>query len=375
MTIRPDVLDGYVVELPLRRPFVTSFGEERTKRGLLLRLSADGVQGWGECVAGTGPWFSAETVETAQHVIRGFAVPLLRRHTWASPGEVQAKLAPIRGHPMAKAALEAAVWDLWCRGRGVPLSRELGGTRNEVEAGVSLGIEPSLDELLGQVDAAVERGYRRVKLKIRPGWDVNPVDAVRRRYPDLPLSVDANAAYSLEDTAHLKKLDDFGLLMIEQPLRFDDLVGHAQLARQLRTPLCLDESITSPHRTWEALEIGACAIINIKQGRVGGPAAAVAVHDLARGRGVPVWCGGMLETGVGRALNIALATLPGFTLPGDISATERYWEEDVAKPHFTITERGTVAVPSGDGLGVTVDEDRLERLCVARWTEKLIVEG
>ncbi len=371
MMAHPDLLEGYVIELPLRRPFVTSFGEERTKRGLLLRLVAGDVEGWGECVAGMGPWFSSETVETAQHVIRAFGVPLLRQQRWPSPGEVQARLAPIRGHPMAKAALEAAVLDLACRARGIRLSQELGGTRDEVEAGVSLGIEATLDELLGEVDAAVEQGYRRVKLKIKPGWDVGPVEAVRRRHPVLPLSVDANAAYRLEDVAHLKKLDDFGLLMIEQPLCFDDLVGHAQLAGKLQTPLCLDESITSPHRAWEALEIGACAIINIKQGRVGGPAAAVAIHDLARSRDVPVWCGGMLETGLGRALNVALATLPGFTLPGDISATERYWKEDVAKPHFVLTERGTVVVPQEDGLGVKVDRSCLKEMCVDRWTEKL----
>ncbi len=371
MTVQPEGVEGHVVELPLRRPFVTSFGEERTKRALLVRLAGDGVEGWGECVAGAGPWFSAETVETAQHVIREFALPLLRRRGWPAPGELGARLAPIRGHPMAKAGLEAAAWDLDCRARGVPLWEVLGGERREVEAGVSLGIESSLGELLEQVTAAVEHGYRRVKLKIKPGWDVEPVAAVRDRYPDLLLSVDANAAYTLDDASRLEELAVYDLLMIEQPLTFDDLVGHARLAGRLRSRLCLDESITSPHRAWEALELGACAIINIKQGRVGGPVAAVAVHDLARKRGVPVWCGGMLETGVGRALNVALATLPGFSLPGDISATERYWEEDVAKPHFRLTERGTVAVPVGPGLGVEVDRSRLEETRVALWTEKV----
>ncbi|MFO8033781.1 MAG: o-succinylbenzoate synthase [Candidatus Bipolaricaulota bacterium] len=371
MMVRPEVVEGHVVELPLRRPFVTSFGEERTKRALLLRLVADGGEGWGECVAGAGPWFSAETVESAQHVIREFALPLLRQGVWPPPREVAERLAPIRGHPMAKAALEAATWDLYCRARGVSLREELGGTRREVEAGVSLGIERSLEELLVQVSAAVEQGYRRVKLKIKPEWDVDAVAAVRERYPDLPLTVDANASYTLDDALHLKEIDAYGLVMIEQPLAIDDLVGHGRLAGLLETPLCLDESVSSPQRAWEALELGACRVINIKQGRVGGLRAALGIHRMAHERGVPVWCGGMLETGLGRALNVALATLPGFSLPGDISATARYWDDDVAKPHFVLTQRGTVAVPEGPGLGVEIDASRLAESRVARWTERI----
>ncbi len=371
MMPRPVLLEGYVVDLTLRRPFVTSFGEERQKRALLLRLAGDGVEGWGECVAGNGPWFSAETVSTTQHVIRSYVVPLLKETGWPEPRELGHRLAPIRGHPMAKAAVESALWDFTCRAQGVPLHTALGGVRGEVEGGVSLGIEKSVDALLEQVDACVEQGYRRVKLKVKPGWDVDVVAAVRERHSDIPLSVDANAAYTLEDVEHLRKLDAFGLTMIEQPLVFDDLVAHAQLARRLRTPLCLDESICSPHRAWEALTLEACKVINIKQGRVGGVTAAVAVHDLARDRGIPVWCGGMLETGLGRALNVALATLPGFTLPGDLSATARYWDEDLAYPHFRLTERGTLSVPQGAGLGVQVDDARLKACEVHRWEEEL----
>ncbi len=371
MRLRPELVEGYIVELPLRRPFVTSFGEERTKRALLVRLAADGLEGWGECVAGAGPWFSAETIDTAQHVIREFALPILRRSGWPPPHAMVDRLAPIRGHPMAKAALEGAVWDLDCRARGVSLSEALGGVRREVEAGVSLGIEASLDALLEQVSASVAQGYRRVKLKIKPGWDLDVVAAVRSRYPDLPLSVDANASYSLDDVARLRELDVYDLAMIEQPLACDDLVGHARLAKLLDTSVCLDESVTSPHRAWEALELGSCGVINIKQGRVGGVQAAVAIQELAHKRGVPVWCGGMLETGVGRALNVALATLPGFCLPGDISATARYWEDDLAKPHFQLTERGTVIVPPGAGLGVEVDRKRLAEICRHLWTERV----
>lgn len=367
----PAVLEGYVVDLTLRRPFITSFGEERLKRALLLRLVGEGVEGWGECVAGNGPWFSSETVDTAQHVIRSYVLPLLKKRGWPDPRELSNALAPIRGHPMAKAAVESALWDFTCRSQGIPLSEALGGLRREVAGGVSLGIEASIGALLDQVDACVDQGYQRVKLKVKPGWDVDVVAAVRERQPDIPLSVDANAAYTLDDVEQLSKLDAFGLLMIEQPLAFDDLVAHAQLARSLRTPLCLDESISSPHRAWEALELGACKVINIKQGRVGGVTAAMAVHDLARDCGVPVWCGGMLETGLGRALNVALATLPGFTLPGDLSATVRYWDEDLAYPHFHLTEAGTLAVPQGAGLGVQVDDARLAACTVYRWEEEL----
>ncbi len=365
MTIDRAVL--YLLAMPLVAPFRTSFGEERVRHALLVALEGDGRTGWGECVAGSGPWYSGETVETARHVLLDFALPLLRGTEIGHPREIPGLLAPIRGHPMAKAALEAALWDLHAQGEGKPLASLLGGTRDRVPAGVSVGIQPDIPTLLARVGNYVAEGYRRVKLKIEPGWDLEPVAALRERFPDLPLSVDANAAYSPRDAGHLQGLDRFGLLMVEQPLAYDDLLGHARLAEELATPICLDESISSPHRAWEALELGACRIINVKQGRVGGLSAALEIHELARERGVPIWCGGMLETGVGRALNVALASLPGFTLPHDISATDRYYHEDIAQPPFRL-EDGFIPVPRGPGLGVEVDLGRLHRYAVGMWS-------
>ncbi len=360
----------YVVEMPLVAPFVTSFGEERVRRALVVCVRSNGLEGWGECVAGSGPWYSGETVETARHVIADFALPLLRGRMLTHPRDLAQALRPIRGHPMAKAALEAAVWDLWGKMQHKSLGELLGAVRDRVPAGVSVGIQKDVPTLVEVVQAFVEQGYQRVKLKIKPGWDIEPVEAVRNQFPDLPLSVDANAAYTLADAAHLKKLDAFGLLMVEQPFHYDDLVGHARLARELHTPLCLDESIFSPDRAWEALELGACRIINVKQGRVGGLTAALEIHELAHARGVPLWCGGMLETGIGRAVNVALAALPGFTLPHDISATERYYREDIAHPPFKL-ENGHIRVPTGPGLGVEVDLARLVRFSVASWTYRM----
>lgn len=356
----------YLVEMPLVAPFVTSFGEERIRRALLLSLVADGLTGWGECVAGTGPWFSAETTETARHVILDFALPLLSGKRIARPTDVPHVLAPIRGHAMAKATVEAAWWDLHAQAEGKPLAALLGGVREKVAVGVSVGIQPDVETLVSRVLAYVAEGYRRVKLKVRPGWDLAPLAAVRERFPDLPLSVDANAAYTPADAAHLRGFDRFGLLMVEQPLHHDDLVAHARLAEGLQTPLCLDETITSPHRAWEALELGACRIINVKQGRLGGLSAALEVHALAQERDVPLWCGGMLETGIGRAINAALASLPGFTLPHDISATDRYYREDIALPPFRL-EDGFIRVPHQPGLGVEVDLARLHRFTVRAW--------
>lgn len=364
-------LSLFLVELPLRRPFVTSFGEERVRHALIVAVEGEDAEGFGECVADAGPWYSAETAETARHVILDFALPLLQRASLSHPRDLAELLSPIRGHPMAKAALEAALWDLFSRQEGIPLWRALGGMRDEVPAGVSVGIQPDVPSLLEQVAAFAEQGYQRVKLKIKPGWDLEVLEAVRERFGSLPLQVDANAAYTPDDAGRLRALDRFDLLMVEQPLSYEDLLGHARLAQVMRTPLCLDESITSPNRAWEALELGACQIINVKQGRVGGLTAALSIHGLAQERGVPLWCGGMLETGVGRALNVALATLPGFVLPHDISATERYYREDIAAPSFRLTARGTIPVPQGPGLGVEVDLARLLRATVASWSRRL----
>lgn len=347
------------VDMPLAHPFETSFGREVTRSCILISVHAGGLTGWGECTAHSGPWYSSETIETAWHVLRDFLIPEVLEQDAESPADVVARFTRVRGHPMARAALENAIWDLLAQAQGVSLATMLGGRRDRVPVGVSVGIEPSLDELLDRVAGHVGAGYRRVKLKIKPGWDVAVVRAVRERWPDLQLQVDANSAYTLDDAPLLGELDQFDLLLIEQPLHHDDIVDHAQLQKQLRTPLCLDESIHSPEHARWALDIGACRIINIKVGRVGGLTAARQIHDLCSERGVPVWCGGMLETNVGRAANAALATLPNFTLPGDISASARYYEQDIAEPNFVLSDDSSLCVPSRPGLGVDVIPERL----------------
>jgi len=355
------------IALPLVHPFETSFGRELTRPCILVAVHADGLTGWGECTAGSGPWYSSETIETAWHVLRDFLIPAVLGQEIVSPADVVTRFHRVRGHPMARAGLENAVWDLLAQAQEVSLADLLGGQRacpeqsrrDRVKVGVSVGIEPTLEELLDQVAQHVAEGYGRVKLKIKPGWDVEVVGAVRERWPDLPLQVDGNSAYTLADAPVFQELDRFGLLLIEQPLHHDDIVDHAQLQKQLHTPLCLDESIHSPEHARWALDIGACRVINIKVGRVGGLTAAQQIHDLCAGRGVPVWCGGMLETNVGRATNVALATLPNFALPGDISASTRYYQEDIAEPNFVLNDDSTLSVPSGPGLGVSLVPERL----------------
>lgn len=369
--IKLERLSLFLVELPLVSPFATSFGEERVKHALLVSLTADGIMGWGECVAGSGPWFSAETVETARYVISEYIKPILSAHkTFTHPSELRRLFSSIRGHPMAKAAVEAAAWDIYAKSQKKPLFQVLGGVREEVPAGVSVGIHQDIPSLLATVEGYLAEGYQRIKLKIKPGWDLEPVRAVRERFPDVLLSVDANAAYRFSDLSTLRELDRFGLLMVEQPLGFDDLLEHARLAQTLSTPICLDESIDSAHRAWEAVELGACRIINVKQGRVGGITEALEIHALAMDRKIPLWCGGMLETGVGRALNVHLATLPGFTLPHDISATKRYFREDIADPPFEL-KNGFIPVPQKPGLGVEINWDRLLRSCTWSRTWKI----
>jgi O-succinylbenzoate synthase len=351
------------VELPLVHPFETSFGREFTRACILVAVHAGGITGWGECTAEAGPWYSSETVETAWHVLRDFLIPAVLGQEVASPADVVARFRRVRGHQMARAGLESAVWDLLAQAQGVPLARLLDGEGDRVKVGVSVGIEPALDELLDKVARYVGEGYGRVKLKIKPGWDVGVVRAVRECWPDLPLQVDANSAYTLADehVRVFRELDQFDLLLIEQPLHHDDIVDHAKLQAQVRTPICLDESIHSPEHARWALDIEACRVINIKVGRVGGLTAARQIHDLCAARGVPVWCGGMLETNVGRAANVAVASLPNFTLPGDISASARYYPEgqDVAVPNFVLNDDSTLSVPAGPGLGVQVIPERL----------------
>ena len=351
------------IELELLHPFETSFGREFTCAGILVAVHADGLTGWGECTVDAGPWYSSETVETAWHVLRDFLIPALLDQEIASPADVVARFGRVRGHSMAKAGLENGVWDLLAQAQGVSLARSLGGERDRVQVGVSLGIEKTLAKLLEKVERYVNVGYGRVKLKIKPGWDVDVVRAVRERWPDLPLQVDANSAYTLgeEDVRVFRELDQFDLLLVEQPLHYDDIVDHAKLQAQVRTPICLDESIHSPEHARWALDIEACRVINIKVGRVGGLSATKQIHDLCAERGIPVWCGGMLETNVGRATNVAAASLHNFALPGDISASARYYPEgkDIAAPNFLLNDDSTVSVPTGPGLGVRVIPERL----------------
>ena len=350
------------LRLPLVRPFRTSFALEVDRDVLLVRArGADGVDGWGECVATSAPLYSAEYVDGCLTVIQDHLLP----RVWGVTSAEEAHLAlePVRGWPMAKAAVETALLDLQLREEGRSLATYLGATRTEVDCGVSVGIPPDdvpdrMGHLLAEVETYVAAGYRRLKLKVQPGWDLEAVARVRERWPDVPTQVDANAAYSRADLDHLTELDAFDLLLVEQPLPEDDLVGHARLAELMRTPVCLDESIVSLASAETALAIGACSIVNIKPGRVGGYLESVAIHDLCREADVPVWCGGMLETGLGRAANLALAGLPGFTLPGDTSASDRYYARDVTAP-FVLAD-GRLAVPDGPGIGVDpVDLDEL----------------
>lgn len=348
------------VALPLVTPFRTSFGTETDRDILLVRVETDRGEGWGECVALTEPGYSAEYVDGAQEVLAEFVVPRVFAAGDLEVADLTSVLAPVKGHPMAKTALELALLDAELRVAGVSLGTRLGAARDAVDCGVSVGMFP-LTELLEQVDGYVADGYRRVKLKIEPGFDVEPVRAVRERHPDLPLQVDANTAYTVADVETLAALDPFDLLLIEQPLPEDDLLGHAEVARQIRTPICLDESITSARVAEAAITIGACSVVNIKAGRVGGYLEAVRVHDVCAAHGVRVWCGGMLETGIGRAANVALAGLPGFTLPGDTSASDRYYARDVLTQPFTLAD-GRLAVPTGPGLGVMIDRDFVDTI-------------
>jgi O-succinylbenzoate synthase len=349
-----------MIALPLLHPFRTSFGEERDKEAALVRVeTADGAVGWGECVASPAPRYSEEFNESAWLVLRDHLGPAVLRAGAFEPEGLAGVLGWVRGHRMAKAALEMAVLDAWLRERGESLASFLGAERDRVACGVSIGIAGSNEDLVEQVHGYLDAGYRRIKLKIEPGRDVGPAAAVREAFPDIMLSVDANAAYRLTDLPVFEALDALDLVMIEQPLGHEDIVDHAALARRIATPLCLDESIRSAADARTALELGACRIVNIKQGRVGGLLEARRVHDVAVEHGAPVWCGGMLETGIGRAANVALAALPGFTLPGDTSASGRYWAEDLTRP-FVLEPDGTMLVPNGPGLGVEPLPDRLE---------------
>ncbi len=349
------------VHLPLVLPFRTSFGTETVREALVLRIATSEGDGWGECVAGSEPGYSSEYVDSAWLTMRKFLVPRLLGATAVTAVGLREVFADVKGHRMAKAALEMALLDAELRGAGMSFSEYLGGVTDAVSPGVSVGIAGSVAELIDIVGGYLDEGYCRIKLKIEPGWDLEPVRAVRERFgPDLLLQVDANTAYQRADIGHLAKLDEYSLLLIEQPLDEEDLLGHVELARRITTPVCLDESIVSARAAADAISLGACSIVNIKAGRVGGYLEARAVHDVCRANGVPVWCGGMLETGLGRAANLALGALPGFSLPGDISATARYYREDITAP-FVLTG-GTIPVPTGPGLGIEPIPEALEAL-------------
>jgi O-succinylbenzoate synthase len=352
------------LSLPLRAPFETSVGRMDARDFLLVSVSADGITGHAECVADVDPYYLPETNATALHVLRDFLVPRIFELDIAHPRDVAPALSRVRGHEMAKAALEMAVWELEARREGVPLYRVLGGRGGRIAAGVSVGLQAEDAAMVDQIAAEVEAGYRRVKVKIKPGRDRPLVEAIRGRFPDLPLMVDANSAYTLADAEHLRALDGFDLMMIEQPLGWDDIVDHASLQRRLRTPLCLDESIRSPGDARKALELGACRIVNVKVGRVGGFAGARGVHDACLAKGAPVWCGGMLESGIGRLANVHLQTLPGFTLPGDTSASARIYEEDLVDPPVVVSKDGTIAVPEAPGIGHEILWPRVGRATV-----------
>ena len=349
-------------------PFETSFGRISERRILLLEAQVSGTTGWGEVVAGETPFYHPETIETAWHILRDFIWPMLKGKEFSTAGEVWGLLARIRGHNMAKAGLEAAVWDAEAQQKRQPLWKLLGGTREEIPCGVSIGIRPTLDELSGAVQKAVSEGYQRIKIKIKPGWDVEPVARLRERFPRIRLMVDANSAYRLEDWPLLKRLEAYYLMMIEQPLGWDDLYSHAELQKKFDTPICLDECIHSEEHARAAIELGACRIINLKLGRVGGYTPARRIHDLCAAHGIPVWCGGMLESGIGRAHNIALSTLPNFSLPGDVSASRRYWEQDIIEPEVEVTSQGTIRVPAAPGIGFAPRLKRIEQLTVRKET-------
>lgn len=347
------------IGMPLVRPFETSFGRETERDVLLVHLRTDVGDGWGECVAGSAPSYSSEYVDGCAHVIEHHLAPLLCAAPDLSASALEMLFAPVVGHRMAKAALEAAVLDAELRASGISFGERLGAVRTEVDCGVSVGISTSLDALLDEVQGYVDAGYRRIKLKIKPGWDVEPVRRVRELIgADALLQVDANTAYTRADIAHLARLDDWSLLLIEQPFDEEDIASHVALAAAIRTPVCLDESIVSTGVAVDAIERGATSIINIKPGRVGGYLPAVAIHDVCVARRIPVWCGGMLETGIGRAMNVALAALPGFTLPGDTSASDRYYAEDLTEPF--VLHDGRLTVPTGPGSGVTVRTDLVD---------------
>ncbi|MBV9624554.1 MAG: o-succinylbenzoate synthase [Acidobacteria bacterium] len=352
------------LRMPLKHFFETSFGRSDSRRVLLVTVHCQEGEGWAECVAGDGPYYSCEWIETAWATIRDHLAWALVGKNFQAASESAASMARVRGHRMAKAALENALWDAEAAARQQPLWRLLGGTLKEIACGVSIGIQNSQAELLDKIATELASGYRRIKVKVKPGWDLEVLRKIRERWPEILLSCDANAAYGTIDFDHLSRFDEFNLLMIEQPLWEDDIFCHAGLQRRLKTAICLDESIRQRRDAEQAIELGACRIINIKTGRVGGFSESIAIHDLCQQHGIPVWCGGMLETGIGRVHNIALSTLANFRLPGDVSASKRYWEEDIVEPEIDITPQGTIPISEQPGMGYKIKPDLIQKLTV-----------
>ncbi len=367
-----DSLTLHHISMPLVAPFETSFGRETVRQCILVTLQAEGLTGYGECVASREPGYNYETTGTAWHILKDFIAPLLLGKDIKDAEDFQKRVERIRGHHLAKAGVEMALWDLLGKRDGKSLKEMFGGEREKVEVGVSIGIQESASALVRSVASYLDQGYRRIKIKIKPGREVDETSAVRRAYPDLRLQVDANSAYTLESAGALKAIDDMDLLLIEQPLFEDDIWDHRKLQAEFKTPICLDESIVSPRHARYALEMEACRIINVKPARVGGLSQGIAIHDYCRAQAapVPVWCGGMLETGVGRASNLALASLPGFVLPGDISASDRYYHRDITNERFVLNDDSTIDVPNGPGLGVSIDEAALKQFALSEITIK-----
>jgi len=366
--MRIDAIILRELHLPLVRPFETSFGVTRNRRILLAEIRADGLIGWGECTAGERPFFSAESTDSAWSVITQELGPMLAAESPENGGKCPGIFQQVRGNAMAKATLENALWDIDAQALGISLSRLLGGVRDTIPCGVSLGIQSSIPELLSMIEAELAAGYQRIKLKCKPGWDVEVFEQVRKRWSSITLSCDANSAYKLRDSDHLTEFDAFDLLMIEQPLWHDDFYFHSMLQKRLDTAICLDESIRNRRDVLAAIEMESCRIINVKLGRVGGFSEAIAVHNAAQERGIPVWCGGMLESGIGRAHNIALSSLEGFSLPGDVSASARYWQEDIIEPEVTVSSAGEITIPKTAGRGYEVRTDLIDRLTVRKET-------
>jgi o-succinylbenzoate synthase len=354
------------IKMILVSPFVTSMGTEYDEEHIIVRVDADGITGWGESVAEGTPFYSYETVQTAWHILRDFLIPAINGKDLSGVDEAISLYEHVRGHMMAKAGLESALWDAFAKSRNQSLSKALGGVRKKVDVGVSIGIQSSEKELIRKVEGYLEEGYKRIKIKIAPGRDIRFVTALRKEFPNLLLQVDANSAYTLNDIALFKKMDQYELQLIEQPLGYEDIFDHSKLQREIKTPICLDESIHSLDDTRAAIELNSCRIINIKPGRVGGFTESKLIHDYCASANIPVWHGGMLESGIGRAGNVALASLPNFTLPGDISASKRYYKEDIVIPEFVVNMDGTMDVPTKPGIGVEVDMKMLDKVTVRK---------